>query len=59
MNTYVCFFNAKRIEVTAESLYSAKVKAIAQFNPPKAKAHMVSVMLAERDNAPVIHTAVD
>lgn len=55
MNGYVCFFNSKRIEVRAESLWDAKQKAIAAFKAPKSKAHMVSVTLAEKDGKEVVH----
>ena len=59
MNGYVCFYNEKRIEVHAETLYDAKVKALAQFKPPKSKAYMVSVVLAELGGKEVTHVAVD
>jgi hypothetical protein len=45
---YVCFYNSKRIELYATSLFEAKTKAIALFKPPKSKQHMISVCLAER-----------
>ena len=56
MNGYIAFFGSKQIELYASSLYEAKQKAIAQFNPPKSKQHMVSVMLAEKDGHSVVHT---
>jgi hypothetical protein len=52
MNGYIGFFNGRRTEVYADTLYEAKTKAIAHFKPTKSKAHMVSVMLAET-NVPV------
>lgn len=57
MNGYVCFYNSKRIEVRAASLYAAKLAALEQFKPPKSKAHMVSVVLAEKESTPVTHVA--
>ena len=57
MNGYVFFYNDKRVEVTADTLYAAKLKAVAYFKPPKSKAHMVHGMLAERDGVQVTHTA--
>ena len=45
---YVCFYNNKRIELYATSLFEAKTKAVALFKPPKSKQHMISVLLAER-----------
>lgn len=56
-NGYVAFFNGKRIEVYADNLYQAKLKAIDQFKAPKSKQHMVSVMLAEKNGETVTHTA--
>ena len=58
-NGYICFYNRKRIEVYAASLYDATMKARAAFNPPKSKLHMVSVMLAETNGTPVIHVATE
>ena len=37
MNGYVCFFERKRIEVRANTLYEAKVKAIQEFRVAKSK----------------------
>ena len=60
MYGFVCFYNSKRIEVYAPSMYAAKLKAIEQFKAPKSKQHMVSVVLAERpDGSEVTHVAVD
>lgn len=57
---FVCFYNSKRIEIFAASLYAAKLQAIAQFKAPKSKSHMVSVVLAKRpDGTEVTHVAVD
>lgn len=56
MNGYVAFYNSQRHELYAESLWDAKQKAVAFFKAPKSKAHLVTVMLAEKDNQPVVHT---
>lgn len=53
MNGYVAFYEGKRVEVRAETLYRAKQMAVDLFKPPKRKAHMVSVVLAEKDGVPV------
>ena len=37
--------------------YWRKRKQLAVFKPAKSKAHMVTVMLAERAGEPVVHTA--
>ena len=53
---YVAFFNSKREELYAPSLFAAKEKAIALFKPAKSKRHMVSVVLAEKpDGSTVTH----
>lgn len=54
---YVFFYDRKRIELYADSLFEAKQKAIEQFKPPKSKQHMVHGVLAEVDGKPVVHTA--
>ena len=59
MNGYIAFFNGKQTEVTANSSYEAQCKAIAFFNPPKSKRHMVHVALAEVDSVPYVHVAID
>lgn len=56
MNGYVFFYNERRIEISAASLFEAKQIAIAYFNPLSTKTHMVHGMLAEKDGEPVIHT---
>lgn len=57
---YVAFYAGKRTEIYAASLYAAKVAAVAYFKAPKSKAHMVTVVLAERpDGTAVTHVAVD
>jgi len=56
MNGYIAFFNDKRHELYAASLWDAKQKAIAHFKPAKSKQHLVHVVLAEKDGEPVIHT---
>ena len=56
MNGYVAFYNSKRIEIYAETLFAAKKKAIAEFKVPKSKEHMVTVVLAETNGEQVTHT---
>lgn len=56
---YVGFYNGRRWEGYADSLYAAKQQAIVFFKPPKSKQHMVTVALAEKDGEPVVHTPVD
>ena len=52
MHGYKAFFNSKTADVYADSLYAAKLKAIELFKPRKSQAHMVSVMLCEKDVDP-------
>lgn len=59
LNGYICFYNGRKAEIRAASLYAAKLAAIEHFSPPRSKQHMVSVMLAEKGDAPgvpVTHT---
>jgi hypothetical protein len=56
---YIAGYNGKTVEIAATSLYAAKMAATMLLNPPKSKAHMVWVALAEKDGEPVIHMAVD
>ena len=57
LNGYIAINGAgKKIEIYAESLYQAKVKAIAEFKPRGAKQErMISVYLAEKAGEPVVH----
>lgn len=56
MNGYICFYNSKRHELLAPSLYAAKLAAVAFFKPPKSKQHMVTVCLAEVNGQQVTTT---
>ena len=56
MNGYVCFYDGKRWECHASSMFDAKEKAVDHFKPPKSKRHMVSVVLAEKDGKQVEHS---
>ena len=53
---YVCFFNGKRIEIFADSMFQAREHAEKVFKPSKSKKHMISVILAEIDGKPVIQS---
>lgn len=59
MNGYIAIYNRKSLEIYAESLYAAKMKAIASMKVPKSKQGLLAVMLAEKNGEPVIHTATD
>lgn len=59
MNGYKAFYNGKEIEVQASSSYAAQQAAIAQFNPPKSKRHMVHVALCEKAGEQITHIATE
>jgi hypothetical protein len=59
MNGYIAFYNGKRIELRADSLYRAKLDALKAFGVhPMAtkKAYQVHVELAEVDGQQVTTT---
>ena len=57
MNGYVAFYRGRRMDVYAESSIAARNKAAAAFK--SRKAYEVTVVLAEKEGAPVIHTATE
>jgi hypothetical protein len=58
MNGYIGFYNGKRMEIYAETSYAAYQKAIDHWKVPKTKRGMVSVVIAEKDGKPVVHSPV-
>lgn len=59
MNGYICFYNQKRFECYADSLYAAQQQAVAHFKPPKSKQHMVTVVLAQKGEMTVEHSGAE
>ena len=57
MNGYVAFYRGRQMDVYAESSIAARNKAAAAFKARKA--YEVTVVLAEKEGAPVIHTATE
>lgn len=55
MNGYIALYNGKKIELYAETLYDAKLKAIQFFKVNKKNEWQVSVYLCEDNGKPVIH----
>ena len=55
MNGYIAYWNGKRTEIHAESLYAAKLKAISLWNVRKSQQYMIIVVLAEMSTGPVFH----
>lgn len=53
MNSYLCFYKGKKIEVNADTSYAAQQKAAGIFKAKKT--YLVSVVLAEKDGVPVKH----
>ena len=54
LNGYVCFYKGKRAEVYASTSYEAQTKAAAVFKARKQ--YEVTVVLAEKGGAPVVHS---
>lgn len=54
-NGYVAFYKGKRADVYAATSYEAQKKAAAIFKVKKT--YEVTVVLAEKDGKPVVHTA--
>lgn len=54
MNGYIAFYKGKKIEVYAESSYKAQVKAAEILKARKS--YEVTVVLAEKDGQPVVHS---
>lgn len=57
MNGYKAFYNGKETEIYTTSSYSAWMKAVEYFNPPRSKRHMVHVHLCEKDGEQITHIA--
>lgn len=55
MFTYICFYRGKEIEVQALRTYDAQKIAAEKFKAKKA--YEVTVMLAAKNDTPVIHVA--
>ena len=53
MNKYKAGYNNKRITVIADTLFSAKEKALSAFSPPKSRKGEVWVVLVELAGKPV------
>ena len=56
MNTYICFYNSKKITINADSLYDAKCQAVKEFKASKKNQHMVSVVLHEVGSRKIVHS---
>lgn len=56
MNGYVCFYNQKRIEIYADSSYSAQCKAAEKLRIKPRLQHKINVMLAEKDGKQYVHS---
>jgi hypothetical protein len=59
MNGYVCIYNNQRIELYANSSYSAQELAVTQFQKgtrKKVKGYNIIVVLCEIDGEQVVHS---
>lgn len=59
MNGYVCFYKGQRVEVEAETSYAAQVAAAQKLKVPSAKRSGVTVVLAEKNGEPVVHSTAE
>ena len=50
---YLAFFNKKKLEIEADSLYDAKQKAVKQFSVPKSKMGLLAVKLASKQEVKI------
>lgn len=57
MNTYVAFYNDKRIDIHANTLWEAQEKAEEVFNAHGKKSWKIHIVLAEVNGQPVVHIA--
>lgn len=53
---YIAFYGGRRVEIHADSLYGAKLKAIEMLKVPKSKQGLLAVELAEKDGEQVTTT---
>tara|TARA_R110000868_G_scaffold297596_1_gene557919 strand:+ start:59 stop:247 length:189 start_codon:yes stop_codon:yes gene_type:complete len=58
MNTYIAFWKTKQIEVTGGSSFAAQQNAAAVLchTNRNVKVYDITVVLAERDGTPVVHS---
>lgn len=57
MQGYICFYRGKRLEVYADTIYEAQLKAAKEF---KAKKEWeVHTVLAEKGGEPVVHSPAE
>ena len=56
MNTYIAFYNQKEIQIEAKSQWDAVQLARKELRVPKSKIGLLSVILAAKDNKPVVHS---
>ena len=59
MNKYIAFYNGKKEIILADTSYSAQCNAARVFNVSDKKSHLISVMLAEKDGQPIIHSTAN
>ena len=50
-HNYVCFYNSKQTEITANTAYEAYQKAAIKFKVPSKKQYMITVMLSDVTHA--------
>lgn len=55
MNGYIAFFNGRKCEIRANSLYDAKQEAVRLLRVPKTQMGLLAVVLAEKNVEAVTH----
>ena len=55
MNTYIAFFKGRQIELQADSLYAAVLKARKELKVSKSGEGLLGVVLAAKGDEAVVH----
>ena len=56
MNTYIAFFNGRRLELQADSMYAAVLMARKELKVSKSKEGLLAVALAAKGDEAVVHS---
>ena len=59
MNGYKAFYKGQSIEIYAESIYKAQLKAAETFSVPPKKTYLIAVVLCEKDGQQITHIAAE
>ena len=56
MNTYIAFFNGRRLELQADSMYAAVLMARKELKVSKSREGLLAVVLAAKGDEAVVHS---